>query len=279
KLMNVQSKLGLVVADFGEGVSMARGMKGTEHAVRDLIAVVRNSDMPKKEEVGGLLEKFVDGAKKTSRELSRFSAKIAGTVDSVVSIDEYALHTLKRLRGDVDAEASLMAYIPSLNPFTALNAHTTEQKIQAALTQITTHMATKIPTLIVDAENLLSDLDNLEHALTLIGEVVHRERAVLHDTEQELLSTLWSRLWHSNLLSPQLRESFRHHKDILASVTSYRERALNLVSKTLVELVAIQTDLELFRERLVAPALGESVPLEVQIDSIKRSVDRLNRGR
>src|SRR5690606_15689213 len=59
KLMNVQSKLGLVVADFGEGVGMARGMKGTEHAVRDLIAVVRNSDMPRKEDVGGLLEDFV----------------------------------------------------------------------------------------------------------------------------------------------------------------------------------------------------------------------------
>jgi hypothetical protein len=213
-------------------------------------------------------------------ELSRFSAKIAGTVDSVVSIDEYALHTLKRLRGDSDAQASLMAYLaPALNPFQALNAHTTEAKIQAALTQITTHMSTKIPSLIIDAENLLSDLDALEHSLTLIGEVVHRERASIQESEQELLSSLWSRLWHSNLLSPALRESFRHHKDILASVTQYRERALSLVSKTLVELVAIQTDLELFRERLVAPALGETVPLEVQIDSIKRSVDRLNRGR
>lgn len=51
------------------------------------------------------------------------------------------------------------------------------------------------------------------------------------------------------------------------------------MSRTLVELVAIQEDLEGFRERLVAPSLGEKVPLEVQIDSIMRSVERLNRGR
>lgn len=62
-------------------------------------------------------------------------------------------------------------------------------------------------------------------------------------------------------------------------MSKYRENALRLVGKTLVELQEIQQDLETFRERLVAPVLGERLPLELQIDQIRRGVERLSRGR
>ncbi|RPA85994.1 hypothetical protein BJ508DRAFT_411596 [Ascobolus immersus RN42] len=277
KLMGVQTKLGEVVETVGDTVGMARGMKGTEHAVRDLIAVVRSSSMERKADVSDLLEEFVNGAKSTSRDLARFSSKISNTIDNIITIDEYALSTLSSIQPPtVRTGLAKLLFLP-LAPFVLPD--TTEQQIQDALITVTTQMSHRIPGLILDAENLLTDLDSLENQLTLINEVVHRQRASIHTAETELLSSLWSRFWNSELLSPQLRESFRHHKDILTSVSKYRENALRLVTKTLVELQAIQMDLETFRERLVAPALGEKMPLQVQIDGIRRGVERLERGR
>lgn len=270
-LWSVQDRLGTVMEKAGEGVGMARGMKSTEHAVRDLVVLVRNSEIAGRDALSDKLEGFVDGAKRTTRDLSRFTAKVSGVVDSTIAMDEFALHALQALSLPPSLSQRALSFFLPFNPSNP-NA-----SLLKTFAQITTHMSSKLPPLIMSAEALLSDLEYLEQTLITVNEMVARDSAALGDSERELLSNLWVRLLGTR--SKDLA-NFRSHRELLDSVSEYRSKALELVTGTLVELQAIQADLEDFGGRLNEPAfVNDEVPVQVVIEGIRRGVKRLNMGR
>src|SRR5690606_5342879 len=92
-------------------------------------------------------------------DLARFSSKISSTIDTIITIDNYALHALSAIPAPkVHTGLKKLLYLP-LAPFTLPD--TTEAQIQDALITVTTQMSQRIPSLILDAENLLTDLDTL----------------------------------------------------------------------------------------------------------------------
>lgn len=271
QLWTVQERLGEVMEKAGEGVGMARGMKSTELAVRDLVALVRISDVAGKNELGENLEGFVDGAKRAGRDLSRFTAKVAGVVDSIVAMDEFAVQALEALSGRPTLASKALAV---LLPFHPSNRNSAMLK---TFSQITTHMSSKIPPLIQHAEGILSELDFLEQTLITVNEIVARSNVKLAEQEQELLADLWARLFGTRTKD---FDAFKFHQNLLSSVSHYRSKALDLVSSTLVELQAIQDDLAEFAVRLNEPAfMGDEVPVEVVIEGIRRGIKRLTIGR
>ncbi len=72
----------------GSSLSLSYDIRNSEVAVRDLAVLVKLSDLPSKEELGRAINLFVRNAKETAKGLQRLGAKVGGTVDSVLAMDE-----------------------------------------------------------------------------------------------------------------------------------------------------------------------------------------------
>jgi hypothetical protein len=84
-LAEIQSRtLGKLLEEGAGGSALALNIKQAEMATADLAIAVTYSKMRGKEEVTEHLHGFVKDAKKTSRGLQRFGAKLGGAVDQFV---------------------------------------------------------------------------------------------------------------------------------------------------------------------------------------------------
>ena len=83
--MNVESKtLESLLDGMTEGPGLALEIKKAEMATGDLATLVRASDLRSRDMLADSLSKFVKDASKAGRGLTRFSAKVGGTIDRYV---------------------------------------------------------------------------------------------------------------------------------------------------------------------------------------------------
>lgn len=231
-------------------------------------------------------------AKSTSRQLSRFSSRVGGVVDNLLAMDEYAIRALENVQAAQLAGAAPSGFLSAvLAPFRAggRGVAAAEREVLLTFVQASSVMDTSIQRLIGEAELALRELDDLEAKLHVISEIVQRESGELHERTQEVLARVWTILGGNRAKLA----NFEGHKFLLSNISVYRKRALALVSRSLVQLQTMQSDLEDLRDRVAEPGLLDSagagaeldadaaverIPLEVHIQSIRRGVDRLNEG-
>ena len=226
------------------------------------------------EDLSKRLDEFVQAAKSTSRQLSRFSSRVAGVVDQLLAMDEFALRGLERAAIARDATTWDAILYPFRN-----SAAEAEAQVLSAFIQAAKLTDTLIQRLILDAELALNELDVLDNLLEAINDVVEREQEVVGSTQKEVLAKIWTTLGGNRA---EVRVG-AGHLGLLNGIGSYRKKAQNLVGRSLVQLHGMQSDLEELRERVARPALLEAagekverIPLEVHINSIRRGVDRLS---
>jgi len=128
---------------------------------------------------------------------------------------------------------------------------------------------------ILEAQVSLADLDRLEEHLSLLHEMVAREDIAVHLEKSELLSELWSLLGGNRR---KLR-GIDNHLTLLKGIGGYRRRALAHVVATIQALGALSGDMEDLRSRVAAPDIvGDKIPVDVHIKSIKGGLERLKNG-
>ncbi|EPQ52782.1 hypothetical protein GLOTRDRAFT_117490 [Gloeophyllum trabeum ATCC 11539] len=265
KLVDMQSSTFEQLLDESVGGSgLALEIKKAEIATSDLTTLVRISDLNSRDLLADSLSGFVEEAKKTGRGLQKLSAKIGGAVDSVMAVNDQALHTIETAGSKADN--SLMK---SIWPFSKPQS---KKVIAETFTEAMDVLSSSLERVILEAQLQLSNLDKLEQHLTTLHEVVSREDSSLSSAKTELLSNLWTKLGRNR----KTLRSFDQHLKLLKNVGGYRKRALAHVVGALQTLEAMNADIEELRERVAAPQLlGEKVSAEVHMRSIKVGLERL----
>lgn len=126
-----------------------------------------------------------------------------------------------------------------------------------------------------EAETSMGHLLRLEEHLMILHEITHRDNENLTAEKEDVLAELWTWLGGN-------RRKLRRmdlNLDLLKNVDRYREKALAHVVATLQTLHTLDTDMEELRARVAAPDIvGDKIPIEVHIKSIKAGVERLKEG-
>jgi hypothetical protein len=251
----------------------------------------------RRETLSARLENFVLGAKSTSRALTRFSSRVGGVVDTLVAMDEFAIRALENVQA-MEISSSRPSYSSSLVSFDTLRHYflalfqspsdraNAERAVLQAFAQASSVMDVNIRRLIIEAEVVLKDLEDLENKLHVIEDIVQEEGVVIDMQHREVLGEIWTWLGGNRAKL----DSFLNHRFLLENVSVYRKKALSHVSASLVMLMNMQANLDELRERVAKPGLemdvgggmaeigGEKVPLEVHIQSIRKGVERLSDG-
>lgn len=213
-------------------------------------------------------------------------------VDNLLAMDEYAIRALEGVQAAQQAGVAPRGFLSAalLAPFRGAGVHgvaAAEREVLVTFVQASSVMDSSIQRLIGEAELALRELDELEAKLHVIDEIVQRESGDLNERTQEVLARIWTILGGNRAKLA----NFEGHKFLLSNISVYRKRALALVSRSLVQLQTMQSDLEELRDRVAEPGLMDSagagaepdaaierIPLEVHIQSIRRGVDRLSEG-
>lgn len=126
-----------------------------------------------------------------------------------------------------------------------------------------------------EAEASMRHLVRLEEHLMVLHEMVHQENQDLTTAQEDVLAELWTWLGGNK---NKLR-SMDLNLGLLKNVDRYRQQALAHVVVTLQTLHTLDADMEELRARVAAPdVVGDRIPTEVHLKSIKAGIERLRQG-
>ncbi|KDQ53183.1 hypothetical protein JAAARDRAFT_183506 [Jaapia argillacea MUCL 33604] len=265
KLVDVQSgAFEHLLDETAGGSGLALEVKKAQMATRDLVALVKISDLTSKDLLAETLTGFVEDAGKTGKGLQRLSAKIGGAVDSVLAVNDYALHQIEATAYKSSSSLSLS----SLWPF----GPSKNEIVVKTFTDAMDVLSTQMSRIILEAEASVQDLNSLEISLNTLYEILAREDSALSKAHEQLLAHLWTKLGGNK----RMLKSYKNHLKLLKGLGEYRRRALAHVVAALQTLEGMSADMEELRERVAAPALiGDKVPVEVHMRSIRTGLERL----
>ncbi|KAI1785303.1 hypothetical protein LXA43DRAFT_976295 [Ganoderma leucocontextum] len=242
-----------LVAGSATNSELVLNVKHAELAIRDLVVLVKASNLTTKDPLADTLSQFSVNARRTGRSLQLLISKIRGTVDRAIAYNVYALHLLETTdemptRKRVDA-AVLRSFEMALASF-----------------------ATSISSIIVDATMVSASLDCLEEQLSTVHALCVQEAWDTAVVEDELLWQLWTLLGGNRR---QLRD-LANRATVLQDVQQYRALASAYVAATVQALTVVDADLMELREQLSTQAVDfHHIPVEVQIRSLEQSLYRL----
>ncbi|TID26595.1 hypothetical protein E2P81_ATG01067 [Venturia nashicola] len=270
ELVTVQAQFEDVLDSAVQGSLLPVDMKRSEAAVRDLKHVVKYSNLPSRESLLFEFQNFIELARTTSDDLTKFNSRIGRAVDQIINVNR---HTLQVIDGFKESDASRGA----ISRFFFGSVGLTDQNLLNQYLKHTSQVEDQILNLITEAEALKRLLDILDDHLDAIQDIVTRDGVNLQNSKDKLLSELWGKLGgHRNEVSKKDEQL-----GLLNSVNIYRRQAWAHVTTTIVKLQAIEAGLVDLRERVAGPeVLGlEMVPLEQHISIIQMGVERLESTR
>lgn len=255
---------------FMGGGGLSLNIKKAEIASRDLLTLIKYSDMKSKDVLVEMMDSFILDAQTAGRSLNKLNAKIGGAVDSITSVNNYALRVIEEAQANAASGFSLKALIPWSSK------SDTQAVVTATFTQAMELLSTHLRRLILEAEISHASLEKLEERLSTLHEIVTREDAALAASRAALFADLWTILGGN-------RDKVDQHDNnlvLLKNLGGYRNKALSLVVSALHTLRGLSSEIENLRERVSEPELiGTAIPIEVHMESIKAGLGRLQEGR
>ncbi|KAJ7902749.1 hypothetical protein B0H14DRAFT_3851704 [Mycena olivaceomarginata] len=267
-LVDVQSAtFEQLLDESSSGSVLALKIKKAEMATTDLVTLVRVSDLRSRDMLGDALRQFVDDARLAGRALNKLNSKVAGAVDGIMAVNDYALKTIEAAQTE-SPPSFLGQLVPWTKPKTDLVLSTFEDSMN--------YLSFTIQGLVLEFELNLQNLNKLEEQLSVLHELVSREDTSISSAKSDLLGELWTKVGGNRR---KLR-GYEHHLQLLKGLTEYRKQALVHVVSALQTLTQMSEDIENLRERVAAPELtGSRIPVEVHIRSIQNGLDRVKEGR
>ncbi|KAI0636081.1 hypothetical protein C8Q77DRAFT_1216556 [Trametes polyzona] len=253
----------------GSGLSLE--IKKAEMASKDLITLVKFSELKSKDLLAQSLFDFVEDAKQTGKGLQKLTSKVNGAVDHIMAINDYALRTIE---GAQDEPKSLLQVIwPFASPTPAERSQ--EVVVRAFRDSMDVHAA-EMRRLILELEVSEANLERLDAHLTVLHELCTRENITLSAAREDLLAQLWTLLGGNR---KRLR-GMDVNLELLQHLGEYRRRAAAHVAAAKQTLIAMSEDMEDLRERVAAPDIvGDRIPVEVHMRSIQSGLERLKDDR
>ncbi|KAF9778938.1 hypothetical protein BJ322DRAFT_1013935 [Thelephora terrestris] len=247
---------------------LALEVKKAEMASNDLITLVRVSDLRSKDQIAERLNRFVEDAKGTGRSLHSLGAKIHGAVDSIASLNDYALQTIEESKTPPSLAARVF-------PFAVSTVNPTKEAVLETFLMSMDNIGSQVVRLREEAEISMDHLLRLEEHLQVLHEITHRDDKDLTAAREDVLAELWTRLGGNRR---KIRKADLN-LNLLKNIDKYRKKALTHVVATLQTLHTLDADMEELRTRVAAPDIvGDKIPIEVHIKSIKAGVERLKEG-
>ncbi|ERF72861.1 hypothetical protein EPUS_09337 [Endocarpon pusillum Z07020] len=278
KVATSQEVLTVVMDQVGQNFGLARDMIGHEFAVRDLRIRVAASSLPRKHEFTRELESLIVSTKQTARDLSRFTARFGKSIDTIKTLDDYAVKALedipKRQRNQPNLAGQI---ISAFSPFAAFelakNAGHKQEQVKHVFINTAARISDKVKLLIHDSFNLAHDLDIIQGTLDRIKELSIDEIGDL--PSRDVLGALWTRLARANDY-----DRYKSHTSLLTELTGFYESSSNAVKVTMAALYRVEAELGEFRDDFAIPGLIlKEFPFEVTIALLRNSGKRLEAGK
>ncbi|KAF8263578.1 hypothetical protein EI94DRAFT_1740579 [Lactarius quietus] len=270
-LLNIEcTSLESLLEETVEGPGLALKMEQIEMETRDLVTLVRVSNLNSRKVLADSLGKFVKDARKVSRGLTRFNSQVGVAVDNIIAVNDYALSAIEA----ADAKSSASS-LRRLLPFGQSESATT-QVVLRTFTEARNTLPINMQRLVHEAEVSISDLNKLEEHLKSIHEIVSREDSSISAAKEELTA-------QPQIISGRDRREFREmdeRRALLKRVGKYRDRARGHVVAALQILEKTVEDMEELRDRMAAPQLaGDIVPMNIHLKRLRFGLERLKERR
>ncbi|KAH9831615.1 uncharacterized protein C8Q71DRAFT_295509 [Rhodofomes roseus] len=264
KLVEVEDNFeGIINANVGTS-ELSLKLKQSEIVTRDLVTLVRVSDLKSRDTLAEALMQFVEDAKKTGEGLHRLSAKINGAVDRVAHSNSHAMRTI-----GAAIEKSVFSLSRLLTPFTS---GSTEAAVLRSFEDAMDTLAQGTQRALFEASVSVANLELLQEHLFTIHELCSREGVVLSEEHEQLLSELWTKLGGNN----QKVRKHEVHLALLKEVGRYRREALAHVVVTRDALQAVEADVAELRATAAAAGIaGDRIAPQALIGSIGDGIQRL----
>ena len=168
-------------------------------------------------------------------------------------------------------DESYASYLPAV-----LRPSSFDESLITSFEEITATLASEFKRLIGTAETLGGGLESLRLKLDTILEAVSLERKDIVTDRSRVLASLWTVLGGNR----ELIAEFDRNLELLLAIEDMRNDALQYVDRAMEAMTLSSDELEELAMRVAAPALvGGSIPMTDQLESIKESVERLDRSR
>ncbi|QRW10634.1 transmembrane protein [Ceratobasidium sp. AG-Ba] len=248
-------------------IGVAIDLKHSEVAVRDLVTLVKQSDLITKDRIVINLQQFVEDAKSTGRNLQKFGSHVGTAVDQTVGMNEYTIGLLESAAKSKGSSTSSRA----------LSSAPEAKEIKSMWFEAIANMKSNVAKLIVEAAANEQALNRLDGELSVINDMSAREGRRISSDKAETLNKLWTQLGGNKGHLAQ----FEHHSDLLKNVMDYRKVAADHVAGALFHLERLAIDLQDLNDQVTAPLLGKDteVPLEVHIRTMQQGTARLLEAR
>ncbi|KAH9481333.1 hypothetical protein JR316_0005855 [Psilocybe cubensis] len=272
KLVEVQSKtFEQLLSESIGGPALSMELQSAQMATKDLAVLVKHSSLSSKDKLVGILKDIASDAKVAADQLGRLTAKVGGSVDNIMAANDWALSRIEEARANEPSPWSLRGTVPWMKP-----KYTLHEVITTTFDDAMDVMSRQMERLITEAGSNLQNLNVLEERLTTFYDVYHRENIEQSAAKEEVLAELWTILGGNR---DRIR-NFNDNLELLKGLATYKKEAMAHVVATLMALRDMRDEMEDMRERVAAPhLLGENVPVEVHIKSIKLGLERLKVGR
>lgn len=186
----------------------------------------------------------------------------------IASLNDYALQTIESSNVPPSLAVRML-------PFAFPNSNPTKEAVLETFLMSMDNIASQVVRLRDEAEISMGHLLRLEEHLIVLHEITHRDDKDLKAVKEEVLAELWTVLGGNRR---KLRRADLNI-DLLKNIDKYRKKALAHVVATLQTLHTLDADMEELRTRVAAPDIvGDKIPIEVHIKSIKAGVERLKEG-
>lgn len=278
ELMTVQSSFEDVLSSSSGAVTLPMDMKRSESSLRDLRHVVQFSTLPSRNELTFEFTGFIETARQASADLTRFNSRVGRAVDQVINTNRWTLQVIDGVAEKEASKGSVSRFLAGTLFFPFQSGQVTEKLLMDQYMKHTRAIEEYIAELILEAQALLSILQNLDDRLDVIHGISIRDGVNVQGKRDELFAQLYTWIG-GNRASKKKNDNEQY---LLAQITSYRKVAWDHVSGTMLKLQSIAAGLEDLRERVAAPEVighREDMPLKLHIDNIQLAVDRLDSQR
>jgi hypothetical protein len=250
----------LLISTAGNS-AFSNELKYAEFAIEDVITHVGSSKMSSRDSIVETLNEFLGDARRSARALQNFNAEVAGAVDTVLAISDFAAMQISAA-----PEASV------LMPWRKSKDVVVVEEFGRAMDVLSSEMAQ----LSINAEENMQYLKTLDVHLKTLNKILRTESGTNDASLDVILSSLWTNLGGNR----DKIHTKQRHSELLKRVGSYREEARARVVSVTIALESMDADIRTLRKRAAAPAIvGQRVPFEVHLAAIQAGVERLREGR
>ena len=272
QLINVQNKFEEVIEHTVPGASLPLDMKRSEHAVRDLRAIVKHSKLPSASEFVFEFDGYIEAANKASWDLSTFNVHIRGAVDRIVLHSRVTRRNLDDMNVKKASQGAVGTFVRTwlISPFTPMTFG--KDNLLEEYLQHMDIVKKEVGRLIEEGKSLEDLLKKLEDHLEAIHGLSIRDNHKAQISRDQVLSELWT-IFGGNRSRLRMTEADLR---LLMQVNKLRKQAVEHVSGTMVKLHDMHAELNGLRERVVAAETTEDIPLEMHIANMEMGVERLH---